>query len=192
MANDTERTDRGAVRRESHIDAREVRGRWFVRRVDTQFWGEGETLATAYDDLSRREAEYGAFLERAGIPLLPVTGLRRWVRGIGIPLGKVLAAVAVFALFMVPVSYAISSGIARGIKQSEIKIGGREFWTKLERGLIEFSTEKHDLPPEQAEELRQAVERIVRRIRPFASELRLILEPVEPSDSGQETPAGRN
>lgn len=163
----------------TRIEANEVGGRWFVRQVDTQFWGEGITLAEAYDDLSRRVSDYEAFLGKAGIPLIPVTGLKRWTRGIGRPIGKVLAAVAVFALFMVPVSYAISSGIARGVKQTEIKIGGREFWTKLEQGLIDFSTEKHDLPPEQAEQLRQAVQRIVARIRPFASELRLILEPVD-------------
>lgn len=163
----------------AHIEANEVGGRWFVRQVDTQFWGEGKNLAEAYDDLSRRASDYEAFLDKVGIPLVPVTGLKRWARGIGRPAGKVLVAVAVFALFMVPVSYAISSGIARGVKQTEIKVGGREFWTKLEQGLIEFSTEKHDLPPEQEAQLRQAVQRIVARVRPFASELRLILEPID-------------
>ena len=161
------------------IEANEVNGRWFARRVDTQFWGEGPSLAEAYDDLSRREAEYAKFLDRAGIPILPVTGFKRWLRTIGRPARRLFAALAIFALFMVPVSYAISMGIARGVKQSEIKIGGREFWTKLEQGLIDFSKAKHDLPPDQAEELRQAVRRIVERIRPFTSELRLILEPVE-------------
>lgn len=161
------------------IEAYEVDGRWFVRRTETQFWGEGANLAEAYDDLGRREAEYAKFLEQAGIPIIPVTGFKRWLRQVGRPAGRLIAALAIFALFMVPVSYAISMGIARGVKQSEIKIGGREFWTKLEQGLIDFSKAKHDLPPEQAEELRQAVHRIVARIRPFTSELRLILEPVE-------------
>jgi len=163
----------------ARIEASEINGRWFARRVDTQFWGEGGSLAGAYDDLSRREAEYATFLERAGIPIIPVTGLKKWARGIGRPAGRLFASLAIFALFMVPVSYAISMGIARGVKQAEIKVGGREFWTRMERGLIEFSTAKHDLPPEQAEELRQAVRRIVERIRPYSSELRLILEPVD-------------
>lgn len=171
------------------IEASEVNGRWFARRVDTQFWGEGASLAEAYDDLNRREVEYRKFLERAGIPLIPVTGLKLWLRRVGRPTGKLFVALAVFALFMVPVSYAISMGIARGVKQSEIKIGGREFWTRLERGLIDFSKAKHDLPPEQAEELRQAVHRIVERFRPFTSELRLILDPVETTapPSGKES-----
>ena len=168
---------------ETRIEATEIGGVWFVRRIDTQFWGEGNSLAEAYDDLSRRESEYATFLERAGIPIIPVTGLKRWFRRIGRPAGRLFAALAIFALFMVPVSYAISMGIARGVKQSEIKVGGREFWTRLEKGLIDFSKEKHDLPPEQAEELRQAVHRIVKRIRPFTSELRLILEPVDPSEA---------
>ena len=161
------------------IEASEVGGTWYVRRVDTQFWGEGPSLGEAYEDLSRRVAEYNAFLEKAGIPLLPVTGLKRWFRCASRPVGRVAAALMIFALFMVPVSYAISTGIGRGIKQSDIKIGGREFWTTLERRLIEFSTERHDLPPAQAEELRQAVHRIVERIRPFTAELRLLLEPVD-------------
>jgi hypothetical protein len=160
------------------VEASEVDGRWFIRRVDTQFWGEGASLAEAYDDLGRRESEYAKFLERAGVPVIPVTGFKRWLRRVGRPAGRLFAALAIFALFMVPVSYAISMGIARGVKQSEIKIGGRAFWTKLEQGLIDFSKEKHDLPPEQAEALRQAVHRIVARIRPFTSELRLLLEPV--------------
>lgn len=171
----------------ARIEASEVDGRWFVRRVDTQFWGEGTSLADAYADLTRREAQYAEFLERAGIPIIPVTGIKRWLRRVGRPAGRLFAALAIFALFMVPVSYAISMGIARGIKQSEIKVGGREFWTKLEKGLIDFSKEKHDLPPEQVEELRQAVHRIVARIRPFTSELRLILEPVESGPSAATT-----
>lgn len=163
----------------NRIEATEVGGTWFVRRLGTQFWGEGPSLSEAHGDLRRREQDYEAFLERAGIPLIPVTGLKRWLCSAMRPAGRIVAALAIFSLFMVPVSYAISTGIWRGIKQSEIKVGGREFWTRLENGLIEFSTEKHDLPPEQVEKLRAAVHRIVLRIRPFTAELRQIFEPVE-------------
>ena len=171
-----ESPDAGAGNR---IEARETGGRWYVQRSDTQFWGEGATLSDAHDDLLRREGEYRTYLEKAGIPPIPVTGLKRWTQSVSRPVGRVLVALALFSLFMVPVSYAISSGIGRGIKEADIKIGGREFWTGIERGIIDFSTEKHDLPPEQVEALRQAVHRIVLRVRPFTSELNQLLEPVD-------------
>ena len=163
----------------TRIEASEVGGRWYVRYVDTQFWGDGESLSAAHEDLRRREADYKAYLEKVGVPVLPVTGLKRWLHGAARPAGRLLLALAVFSLFMVPVSYAISSGIGRGIKESEFKIGGREFWKGLEQRLIEFSEEKHDLPPEKVEALQKAVHRIVLRVRPFTSELKQIFEPVD-------------
>lgn len=161
------------------IEAVEVGGRWYVRRCETPFWGEGATLSDAHADLQRREGDYDAFLARAGIPPIPVTALRRWSAGIARPVGRTILALALFSLFLVPVSYAISSGIGRGIKQAEIKIGGQEFWTALDRRVMELSEEKYDLPPEQAERLRLALRRIVARFRPFVSEIGQAFEPIE-------------
>ena len=49
----------------TRIEASEVGGRWYVRYVDTQFWGDGESLSAAHEDLRRREADYKAYLENA-------------------------------------------------------------------------------------------------------------------------------
>jgi hypothetical protein len=174
----TQQDDTGARNR---IEAVEAGGRWFLRRCGTQFWGEGPTLAEAHDELRRREADYHAFLEKARIPPIPVTGLKRWAYGAARPAGRLFAALAIFALLMVPVSYAISTGIGRGIKQAEIKVGGKEFWTALDRRVMELSEERYDLPPDQAERLRLAIRRIVARFRPFASEIGQLFEPVEQS-----------
>jgi len=162
------------------IEAVEVGGRWYVRRCETPFWGEGATLSEAHVDLQRREGDYDAFLARAGIPPIPVTALRRWGAGIVRPVGRTILALALFSLFLVPVSYAISSGIGRGIKQAEIKIGGQEFWAAVDQRVMELSEAKYDLPPEQAERLRLALQRIVARFRPFVSEIGQVFVPMEP------------
>jgi hypothetical protein len=88
-----------------------------------------------------------------------------------IKLFAIKVAIIVFAIFMV-VSYIdiITQQNIADIRASVGHVGGRQFWTKLERALDDQADPKSDLTPEKKRKLLADIKAISDRWRPFIEE----------------------
>jgi hypothetical protein len=96
-------------------------------------------------------------------------------------------AVIVIALSAVAVIYSssfIAANVDRAAERIQtrfseaVKLGGREFWSKLETGIAQAAEPRNDLPEEKKQKLLADVRTIATRWRPFAAEVgRLFAEP---------------
>lgn len=163
---------------------------WYIKRQDQQIWGQGETLEQAFENLQERQCEYDQFCQAVGLPVLDVQGAGFALRTMGQRAWHFLRVVIVVALCAVPVSYAISSGLTRGLENAEIK-GGREFWGKVEKGILDMGKDGKGMPPEKAAALQHAMDNIVARLRPFTSQLSLLFTLPEDDQSAVPSKVGQ-
>ena len=91
--------------------------------------------------------------------------------GSPIKLFAIKVAIIVFAIFMV-VSYIdiIAQQYLADIRASVVHVGGREFWSKLERELDNQADPKSDLAPEKKRKLLADIKAISDRWWPFIQE----------------------
>ena len=153
---------------------------WYIKRQNEQIWGQGESLEQALGNLQQRQSEFERFCATTGLPVVDVQAAGFVLRVAGRRAWRFLRIVVIVALCAVPVSYAISSGITRGLENAEIK-GGRVFWSKVEESILDMGRDDRGMPPEKAAALHHAVGNIVARLRPFTSQLSLLF--VSPSDA---------
>lgn len=155
------------------LQAQRINGAWYVQQPDSPYWGKGETLEAAYADLSQRSADYAAFSKESGLPVFEVRAIS--VKGLYAfqKTWRSLRIIIIVALCAVPLSYGISSGLKRTIDDVGLK-GGKQFWAKVEKGILNMGANNKELPPEKVEALNQAISNIVERVRPFSSQLPLL------------------
>ena len=82
---------------------------------------------------------------------------------------RVAGIVAIIALCGIPISYALSTGIERGVEAAAKQLPLRGLLPKIEQSIVEFGKPDYDLPPERAEALGEAIARIVARLAPFTN-----------------------
>jgi hypothetical protein len=63
------------------------------------------------------------------------------------------------------------------------KIGGSQFWAKIESELERAASSDKDLTPEKQEKLLANIRSIVARVRPFASEIAPLFSSLHASDN---------
>lgn len=149
------------------IDIRRIGGTWYAHLPETTLWAKAPELEDAVKLLHERHAEHAGFLAETGTPPLDLLADRpaaatwrsRLARGAGI--------VALFALCAIPVSYALSTGIERGVEAAAKQLPIRGLLPRIEKTIVEFSKPEYDLPPERAQALAEAVNRIVDRLSPY-------------------------
>lgn len=149
------------------IEIRRIGTIWYAHLPDTTLWAKAPELEDAVKLLHERHADHARFLAETGTPPLDLLGDRptlatwrsRLARGAGI--------VALFALCAIPVSYALSTGIDRGVQAAAKQFPIRGLLPRLEKSVLEFSKPEYDLPPERAQALREALSRIVDRLSPY-------------------------
>ena len=151
------------------IDVRRISGTWYAHLPRTSLWAKGSSLDEAVARLQERQTDYAGFLAATGTaPLdlldarpLPPTSKSRFARAAGL--------IAIIALCAIPISYALSTGIERGVEAAARQFPIRGLLPRLEASIIEFSKPEHDLPPERARALSEAIARIVERLSPYTA-----------------------
>lgn len=151
------------------IAVKRVRGTWYAHVPGTALWGRGADLADAVDALSKRSADYAAFSAESGAPPLNLLEGNPKVGGFWRGAWRIGRVVLLVGLCAMPISYALSTGITRGVEEATKGLRLKTLVADLEQGLIDLSKPENDLSPERAAALREAVERIVERLRPFTA-----------------------
>lgn len=151
------------------IEIQRVDGTWYARVPHTTLWGRAATLEGAIAQLSQKQAEHSAFLRETGAAPLDLLDARPTPRKIWSKIGRIARLVAVIALCAIPISYALSTGIERGVEAAARQLHLRGMLANIEAGIIELGKPENDLSPERAKALRDAIGRIVERLSPFTS-----------------------
>lgn len=149
------------------LDIRRIGGNWYAHLPETTLWAKAPELEDAVKLLHERHVDHARFLAETGTPPLdlladrpgPATWRSRLARSAGI--------VALFALCAIPVSYALSTGIERGVQAAAKQLPIRGLLPRIEKSIVEFSKPEYDLPPERAQALAEAMSRIVERLAPY-------------------------
>lgn len=169
------------------IDIRRTGGVWYAHIPETALWGEGDSLDAAVAQLAEQRDRYRAFVAETGIAPLDVLQARPEPRRAWRETVRVAKIVAVIALCAIPLSYAISTGIERGAEEAAQTLRLRTLLSDLEQGILDLGRAENDLAPERVEALREAVARIVERLRPFTAPAgRLFEAPQSPTGSGDD------
>lgn len=135
-------------------------------------FGCGESRETAVLEVDRRFAELSAFCERSGLALStlapdPGPTRARW----GSALGKTALVFACCALLMIPFSYALSTGLQRGLGALSLR-GGHDFWSGIEQSLIKTAHDAGSRSPQEHAETLAALRTIVGQAKPYTDEIR--------------------
>ena len=104
--------------------------------------------------------------------------IRSWSRGApvgGQPLGwgRILEFLVKFAIVLVVlggIGFASASVLAARIKE-QTRVGGAQFWAKLEADLARVADPAHGMPEEKKKRILSDVRRVVAEWKPFAAEL---------------------
>ena len=152
-------------------------------------YASGGTVAAALDALETRKAAYQSDLEEVGftadmdIPnrgvaaARPVSGdLRSFALKSGIAIGLITAAVILVGGLL---ASKIDDTIARAVYSIQVqlapianaKIGGSQFWAKVENEIDRVANTNNSLAPEKQQKLLSNIRAIVTRVRPFVAEV---------------------
>ena len=150
------------------------------------------TVAAALDALEKRKTAYQSDLEEVGftadmdIPnrsvaapmsARPVSGdLRSFALKFGIAIGLVTAALILVGGLL---ASKIDDTIARAVYSIQVqlapianaKIGGSQFWAKVENEIDRVANANNSLAPEKQQKLLSNIRAIVTRVRPFFAEV---------------------
>lgn len=149
------------------IDIRRIGGIWYAHLPGTTLWAKGSGLEDTVKLLHERHADHARFLSETGAPPLDLLEDRPAPTAWRSRLGRAAGLVALIALCAIPVSYALSTGIERGVEAAAKQFPIRGLLPRLEKSIVEFSKPEYDLPPERAQALALAVGRIVERLSPY-------------------------
>ena len=163
-----------------NIHAKLVDGVWFVQQDGSPFYGKGDTVEAACQDLSARIGEYNAFSETSGLQPFEVRAVSTGAKGLALGFWRNFRVVIIFALCCIPLSYAISTGVKTGLKAESSFSGGRKFWSNVEQAILKQGADDKQLPPEKVEALSKALGNIIEQARPFTSQLPQLFEPKSP------------
>lgn len=156
-------------------------------------YASADTVAAALDALEARKGAYQSDLEEAGftadmdIPnrgvaapmsaAMPVSGdLRSFALKFGIAIGLITAAVILIGGLL---ASKIDDTIARTVYSIQVqlapianaKIGGSQFWAKVENEIDRVANANNGMAPEKQQKLLSNIRAIVTRVRPFVAEV---------------------
>ena len=166
-------------------------------------YATADSTAAALEALDEKKRAYEADLEEAGLseiidasnnaPRLstakPMAGqLRLFALKVGIVVGIIAAAVVIGGGILVTrvdatIDRAIYSVRTQLGPMSNGKIGGSQFWSKIEAELERAASADNNLNPEKQERLLANIRSIVARVRPFASEIAPLFSSLRGSDN---------
>jgi hypothetical protein len=154
-------------------------------------YASADTLAAALDALDARKVAYQSDLEEAGLAgdidipnrtsAVPITrpasgDLRSFALKFAIAIGMITAAV-VFAggLLASKIDDTIDRTVFAVRMQfapiANARIGGSQFWSKIENELERVANANNSLAPEKQQKLLSNIRAIVTRVRPFVAEV---------------------
>lgn len=154
-------------------------------------YASADTVAAALDALEARKAAYRSDLEEAGFTgdianraaAVPMTGarpasndLRSFALKSVIAIGLITAAIVLAGGLLVAkiddtidrTVYAIRTQLA---PIANAKIGGSQFWSKVENEIDRVANVNNSLAPEKQQKILSNIRAIVGRVRPFVAEV---------------------
>jgi hypothetical protein len=151
-------------------------GRYYAAIDGLAVFGSGDAYDAAVADLDRRFGELQSFCDKSGLAPEtlapgPTQGMWRW----GPALRRAAIVFACIALLTIPFSYALSSALERAARDLHFKIGGVEFWRGLQHSLIKVADDSNAESAEEQARSLAALRVLVRRIQPYADEIKPIL-----------------
>ena len=143
-------------------------------------FGTGNTYQHAIAELDRKYGELQSFCATTGLSLEdfargPSQPTAQW-RG---PLRTAAIFIVTFALLMLPLSYALSSAFERAVNDLHLR-GGAGFWHAVEDDLIRSAGDGTMPSSEDQEKTLTALRTMVRRIQPYANEIKPIFGCAQP------------
>ncbi len=149
-------------------------GRYYAAIDGLAVFGSGETYQAAVSELETHFRELKSFCDATGLTLATAAPGRSESAARWTPMLRKAAVVFVcIALLMVPLSYALSSALERGLAELNLK-GGRNFWLAVEQSLIKSAGDGSVPSAEEQAKSLAALKVLVRRIQPYADEIRPI------------------
>jgi hypothetical protein len=167
-------------------------------------YASADSVAAALDALDARKAAYQSDLEEAGftgdmdIPnraaaapvsmTRPTSGdLRSFALKFGIAIGLITAAVIlVGGLLASKIDDTIDRTVFAVRMQlapiANAKIGGSQFWTKVENEIDRVANASNGLAPEKQQKLLSNIRAIVTRVHPFVAEVAPLFSDPRPQD----------
>jgi hypothetical protein len=150
-------------------------GRYYAAIDGLAAFGSGDAYDAAIADLDRRFGEFQSFCDKSGLALETLApgrtqGTWRW----GPALRRAAIVFACVALLTIPVSYALSTALERAVRDLHLR-GGAEFWRGIQHSLIKAASDPSAESAEEQAKSLAALRVIVRRIQPYADEIRPIL-----------------
>jgi len=155
-----------------HIEARLTNGVWYAQLPGSALWGKGNTVAEAFEDLKQRTDDYEGFANESGMAAIDVRGLEAKGTRLFENTWRNIRILGFVALCCIPLTYAISSGLTRGLKNSDLKP-----FIALENRILQMGKAQSKRTPEQTKALQTAISNIISSLRPYSSELRLLFVP---------------
>jgi hypothetical protein len=166
------------------------------------------TVAAALDALETRKTAYQSDLEEAGVtadvdvsnramaaPMATVRSapgdLRSFALKFLIAIGLVTAAIVLVGTLLVS---KIDDTIARAVYSIQVqlapianaKIGGSQFWAKVENEIDRVANANNSLAPEKQQKLLSNIRAIVTRARPFVAEVAPLFSDPRPQGQGSD------
>ena len=166
-------------------------------------YATADSTAAALEALEVKKRAYEADLEEAGLTEIieagdnapkpsaarPIAGqLRLFALKVGIVVGIITAGVVIGAGILVA---RVDATIDRTIysvrtqlgPMANGKIGGSQFWLKIDSELQRAASADNNLAPEKQERILTNIRSIVARVRPFASEIAPLFSSLQGSDN---------
>jgi hypothetical protein len=136
--------------------------------------GIGDDYEAAVAELDRHFGELQSFCEKTGVALDTLAparpgGASQWASS----LRRAAIVVVCFALLTIPFSYALSTALERTVDHLKLR-GGRDLWRGIEEGLIKSAGDGSVPTAEEQAKTLAALRVMVRRIQPYADEIRPI------------------
>jgi hypothetical protein len=163
------------------------RGGYCARIDGVAVVGRGDTPEAALAQVKARYDDLAQFADEAEIDpavLFPSGGRRSPALG---AVKQAAIVVVCFALMMVPLSYALSTGLERAVTNLDLA-GGRLFWRKVEDAVIKAG-DPHNAPTaeDQARTV-AALHALVTRIQPYADALKPLFGTATPAAASATAP----
>ena len=140
-----------------------LNGIWYAEEVESGYWGKGSSANEAIDQIAQQKTAYDAFQQESGFkPLVsekPQLIFKKIIKNIA-PSLKILVIVSIAAI---PLHLAIKTGIKAGGNSIKDSFEGNGVWGRIDKLILKLGDPKFELSDEDAEKLRDAMERIKSR-----------------------------
>lgn len=154
----------------SKILLQQVDDNWYAFNPETGIWGHSSSAENAFQNMENRSIEFEKFLDASGFKPIDTNALRFRAQLWGLRLLRFFRTFFLLSLLSIPIGYGIQQGMKSGAKEVDKILDKSGSWKKIDKFILKLGDENYQLTPSEHQQLKDAIQRIKDRYRPFWQE----------------------